>query len=339
MMEKLVDAGVGVLAFDITFRGISEFDEDFAAGARAMTASGTDVIVAVKTQVDGSTGAVSAVIAPEVQVGGVSADYGASGPWNLHLYAASARRSYPLSLVLRSLASYRLPGSVCSGDMDPGRREAILSYWEEEGSTKRAKRERRGSIRIGLTEVSEVQEDHTIGPERGDLVAYFMLPMPPDSVLEASTMEYGELFRASPEVLADRLGGKVVLVADLREGVDQHAHPDGRSISGCYGHALALDSILREDWVRRPTWADALWLNVVAAVAGLAIAVAWSTRRVRRYLAVVLVCAAFVLASMVAYRFVQYLVIPIVQIFALVVSCGLAAVVAQVQRRGHTSRL
>ena len=105
--------------------------------------------------------------------------------------------------------------------------------------------------------------DERWGLRRSDILGFFYIDIPPDDVLAASTMDYGDVFSLAEERLRERLKDKVVMIGDLRSGIDRHTLPDGRSVSACYAHAAAVDRLIRRIFVQTPraTAASSRWPN------------------------------------------------------------------------------
>jgi CHASE2 domain-containing sensor protein len=178
-----------------------------------------------------------------------------------------------------------------------------------------------------------------MGLRRGDEVAYCLVQVPRDEVLQASTIDYTRIFSAGPEELRQLLADKIVLVADIREGKDRFGHPDGRLVPGCYGHAAGIDAILRMAMVEAPTGNATLGMNIVAVLVGLLIAAAVPDRTLIRIAILAAVVVLALLVSVMAYRVSMFLVIPVAQLFAVVATCELAAVAMRARLRHHRSRL
>ncbi|UCG34039.1 MAG: serine/threonine protein kinase, partial [Phycisphaerales bacterium] len=243
LMEKLVGTGIGVLVWDITFRAPpTEFDEDFARGALALRDDGVDVVVAVKKAWwERGPPKISPVIEPVVRTGAVTANFGSSGPWHIWLFVDRPRQESAVSLALQALASYRLPG--CDVDIagHAEGHELTLSYWAPDVAGQTLGPRAHLSDRVVVTEYSRPPKDASdIGMRRGDKVAYSLLHMPRNAVLQASTIDYTRVFSAGPEELRQLLADKIVIVGDVRKDTDLHGHPDGRFLRGCHGHAACI---------------------------------------------------------------------------------------------------
>ncbi len=212
---------------------------------------------------------------------------------------------------------------------------ADLRFWNVEEGVTEAK-SGVASERIPLTAGPVGGEaaafEGAFSPEFGlakeDVLGFYRFEIPPDSVLSASTIPYEQVFSASEDRLRQWFGGKAVVVGNLRtDAKDRHTLPDGRIVSVCYAQAAAIDALLRKVFVRMPRVAGEWLLPLVGAVLGCVVGVLTCSWFLRRYLALAVLTAVFILASMAAYWRVQYLFNPLVPVFALLVAGELSAAV------------
>ena len=273
-----------------------------------------------------------------VQTGAVTVNFGSSGPWIIWLFVDRPRQKSAVSLALRALASYRLPGCEVDIAGHAAGHELTLSYRAPDAAGQTPGPQAHLSDRVVLTEYSPlVEAAPEIGLQRGDQVAYYLLQMPSNAVLHASTIDYARVFSAGPEELRQLLADKIVIVGDMRKDTDLHGHPDGRRLRGCHGHATGIDAILRQASGGAPTRWVALLMTSAAALVGLLIAALAPAHSFRRGAVLVVLALAAVLVGLIAYREFRYLVIPVAQVFAVVVCCELAAAAIRVGRRRHPS--
>ena len=340
LMEKLARAGIRVIAWDIAFRGQTEFDQDFVRGVRAMKDAGADVIVGVDSWWLDNRGVpdMSPSIVPEVGWGCVTARMDAEAPWAVEIVMQRGNIDPLPSLALSAVAAYRNPGAEVDLVLDTDSQSLGMLYWKPSPDMPRARAQVGEPDRIGSLRVwTEDKDDPASGVRPGDTISYYLLNIPQDNMLSESTIDYEEVFAASEEQLRAWLEGKVVVIGDVRSGVDRYKHPDGRTLSGCYGHAVAIEALLGalSPSFRQP-WISLHWITFGGAVLGLMTGLIAPGRRAIRYVVLVVVMIVFLGASVWAAREYQYLCNPLIPSFALVVACGLATMVNRITNPWRT---
>jgi CHASE2 domain-containing sensor protein len=127
------------------------------------------------------------------------------------------------------------------------------------------------------------------------------------------------------------LTDKVVLVTDLRSGLDCYKHPDGRELASCYGHAAGIEALLAATTAYRLGAVTEYAVIILGGVLGLLAAFAAVGRPRRRVAILAPMAAALIAASLIAYQAGQYLCNPLVPIFAMVLTSELTAGVFRTQ--------
>jgi serine/threonine protein kinase len=326
LMEKLADSGVRALAWDVHFRAAGEFDADLARGIEALRRRGIGVAVGVKDWSVDERGRpeISPALPAVARCGAMTADFDAAGEWAVELVFQRGADRRP-SLVLAAAAAYYEPEAEYEIELDAQDKALALHFWERDPGDPRARRWLTNE-RFELTAIEAEPRDRPEGDlKAGDVLGYFAFPVPGDSVLERSTITYSDALTARPEQLRAWLSGTVALVADVRAGRDRHAHPDGRTVAGCYGLAAALDALLSHAAIRTPAESHVLPLTLAGALTGLLIGLRWLGRPAGRCLALGAFAVLAFIGSVLAYTAVAYLCDPLVPWAAGVLACEAAA--------------
>lgn len=348
MMEKLAASRCRTVAWDIIFPGKTEFDESFARGVRALGDIDVDVVVSVPTwQTDGrGFPQLSETIAHSgTRWGCVLLRFGEEAPPTLQLVAQRGMLDPQPSLALAALASYRQPGKAFDIVLDSRTQSVDLRFWTADPRVPQAKQWMvPDHIPLTAGHIGDSESGAFAGafaPEFGlqndDLVGFYLFNVPPDSVLSASTIEYEQVFSADEEQLQQWFGDKAIIIGNFRLSAgDRHRLADGRILSACYGHAAAIDALLRKVFVRMPRVTGEFVIPLVGALLGCITALWAAGRALRRYLAMAVLTAVFLAASVIAYWKFQYLFNPLVPVLALLVAGEMSAAVHRVvtSRRG-----
>lgn len=326
LMEKLADSGVRAVAWDVHFRAASEFDADLSRGIEALWRRGIGVVVGVKDWSVDERGRpeISPAVPAEARCGAMTADFDAAGEWAVELVFERGADRRP-SLVLAAAAAYYQPDAEYEIGLDAHDKALALHFWERDPGDPRARRWL-ANERFELTAIEPEPRDRPEGDlKAGDVLGFFAFPLPSDAVLQHSTIEYGDVFAAPPERLREWFSGAVALVGDVRAGRDRHAHPDGRTLAGCFGLAAALDALLGHAAIRTPAESHVLPLTLAGALTGLLIGLRWLGRPAARFLALGVFAVLAFVGSVLAYTAVSYLCDPLVPWAAGVLACETAA--------------
>ncbi|MCG3129158.1 MAG: Serine/threonine-protein kinase PknD [Phycisphaerae bacterium] len=338
LMERLADAGARAVVWDISFEGESPFDADFVRGVTALQQRGVDVTVAISNWLVASGGqpALSPVIAPHVRWGSNVANFTSQSAWKVVLFMQRGQSDPQPSLALCGLASARQPGAGFVMDFHAGSERLTMRYWRSGGGGP-------AGARSWLDQFNEVQlvswevrdsDAPAVSLRRGDVLGYYLLNMPSDATLAAATTEYGRAISATIEELRAELGGKVVVVGDMRSAIDPHPHPRGRQIAGCLGHAVAIEQLLREASFRRPSSVERVAIVLAAGMVG-ALVGARRPAAGRRLTANGTLMLAGAVACVLAATQCWYLCNPLVPLAALLLGGELMAFMKRVDPLPH----
>ncbi|MBN2562557.1 MAG: protein kinase [Phycisphaerae bacterium] len=337
LMEKLADAGaprVRAVVWDITFRGETPFDADFVKGAQALRAVGVDVIVATKAWWAGGEGLpdLSRHIIPGVKWGCNLGSLNEQEPWQLQVAMQRGLRDPLPSLALSAVAACRLPGADVSIRLHSDSASLDLLYHRPVRAPLQTKEWLGEPDHIKLTSVADMEYTSgdlaPLGLQAGDTIGILKIDVPQDTVLSSSTIDYERVFSASNDQLQRWFGDMVVVIADMRRNVDRHRYTDGRSISGCYSHAVAIEALLSQSSaLRGPPGPPSRAAASASAVLGLITAFVARKRRTRTLL--ILLAWALLYGFVSGYLASEYqnLWNPLVPLSALAVAWYLSAAI------------
>lgn len=343
LMKKLSESRCRVVAWDISFRRESIYDDVFVEGARALREEGIAVIVGVRDWgiYEHGMPEISKPIAREVKWGCMIVRP-EKAPVTVELVAQHVSADPMPSLSLASFAAFLHAGMEVAYSVDLEAKAVDLRYYTVDPSVPHAKKWHHKTDRVWLTAGHSREEEtgafegafgEQLGLGDDYVVGFFIVDVPPNTVLHASTIDYADVFAADSQQLRNWFEGRVVVVADERPGADPHTLPDGRSVGGCYIHATAIDSLANKLVVRMPRATGDFGIPFAAALIGGLIAAAPTRRRRLRYHLLVVTMILILLVAGSAYWFALFLFNPFIPIFALLVSSLMFGVVAPVGRR------
>ena len=315
LMERLADSGLKALVWDINFDRPSEFDEWLARGIRAIRRAGRDVLLSTRAWHIDSEPTFSPAILAEGKWAATTGDFCADRPWCLDLTVERSENVPLPCLALAAVnAAYR-PGAEFHLHVDGEASRLASRFWNTEG-----KRPLYGYY-VQLTGRWPLTQDYPdLGLLRNDVVGHYFITIPPDDVLARCTIEYQDVFTASPEQLRRWLAQRIVLVGDLRAGVDRYPYPDGREVSGVYAHTAAIEAISRCSAIRTPTAGETRVIISAAVLAGGLAALLLHTSLLKLGLLMLAMIVLAGLAGVEAYRHFGYLANPTVPILAALTS-------------------
>lgn len=345
LMAHLADSGCRAVIWDIRFRTKSVFDQDFVEGVRALKNKGIPTVVAVEAYWSGDRGLemLAPTLATEVNWGAVAAGFTADHPWWIPFAVRRGTRDILPSLTLQALASARWPGHPIwfqFDDSEPlvrlGRQTTVIGESAAGWMT---------VDRIRLADWMPISESDQppaqFGLGVGDVTGVMDVPMPTDHVLFTSTIEYSKIFEQTERELQDIFKKKVIVIGPLQsDAPDQFKHPDGRTLHGVYGQAVAMDAALRAVIARLPSRREFGLTGALGAILGSCV-VLLAVRHVWLGLigSVLLLSATILIAAIFLRITAQFVFNPLVPGFAVLMAASLGAVVCRVSGwRWHLKR-
>lgn len=343
MMEKLAQTQAAAVAWDITFRTDpsesaikSEYDADFARGVRALRARDIDVIVGAeswKLDHDGMPAVSREILRATARWGSMRLLTGpepAAAQWSVDLAMRRGASDVRASLALAAFGAVQAPGHQLTFEGSPDSNVVRLSFWRPSAENPSIPIWSARTYALPVSVVSVMRRDDPLGDLlAGDVIAEYLLDMPADEALARATINYADALRASITELSRLVDRKVVLFADLR-GDPRFRYPDGREIHGAYGHAVAIEQLLRGRVLRLPGSLATYGFDLSGAALG--VLVAWGAASAgRRYLALLLTAAAVTAVCLAAARTMNYLCNPLIPLGGTWIACELAARVRRVR--------
>jgi len=282
LMERLALSGCRVVVWDMTFKNETAYDDDFLRGVRHLKEAGIPVVVGVEMWWSGDMGlpVLSPPIAAETRRGCTAAWFFEDEPWAIPLMAKKATGDTLGCLALEGLVMAQHPFATPEYHFDLGHGIARIGLLHKDGGKSMGA----GLLSIALSGAHVYDKtrkpSEKYGLREGDSSVEFEFSLPDESVLADATISYHEVFQASVDTLRQWFAGRVVVLGNLRSGIDRHDYPDGRSVSGAHGHAAAIQALMQANYIRFPALQEVL----VGAFAGTCIGSAlilWLRHRFR----------------------------------------------------------
>ncbi len=337
LMKRLTESGAKVVAFDLMFAqddSAIDYDNAFVQGVDALNGAGIPVITGVQLwKVDdaGFPRGASRTIAGATRWGTTTAGLTPDAPWHvLAVVRAGLSQALP-SFALAAVAAFAQPDSVPSYQLDAGLDRVNIVYARREASLTRSL----NPLPLGSHDVVELTTVQTHpedipahGITKGDYSGAYIIHMPAQKVLEASSFDYEQVWRAKPLDLHRWFQDKLILIGDERRD-GPNPYPDGRAFNGFHAQAVAIENMLANAAIRRPRFVSFAGvyvfgqyvLDAIGAALGGTIALATlGSSAIWRRLSLVLGTILLLTVSVVAYRGFSNLVFPVTAIFAMVLA-------------------
>lgn len=350
LLEHLAGANPRAVIVDIKFRDPSEYDADFVRGVDALRSVGVNVVVAAPSWAQDERGlpAISPLIARSARWGCIKFDRDPNGAFALELFHHRRGRDPRGSLALEGYAASRHPGYAIGLDWDhdslitesAGRR-LYVNYWLAHPEMPQYRSFLDVFDIVELTSLTVEEKADAEDRLPNDVIGIYAVNIPSDPVLNASTVEYNDVFAAGREQINRLFSHKVVVLGDTRrESKDYHRYRDGRDVAGCQIHAVAIETMLNGASIRMPANWVAWSLTILGGLLGATVVSAIG-RRVSR-MSVLLIATAFALflatlvafaASLAVLRTRSYLCNPMVPLFTACLAAALAIGVETLRQR------
>lgn len=327
LLDRLGQAGVRAVVFDIYFKQASEFD-DFLGG-RSDLRPAADVVFGSEEwggswiAEHASTGARPTSTPRSPRIGAMPVNVTPTGDADVALARFPKSGSAPnLSLSLQALAA----------TMAPAAQPAL-----ERTGTDQLLLHLPGALRVPV--LIETSGFVTLdAPEKGaapgDTIAYFPAYVPPNSVIDGACTEYADAFALSPDELRARFSGTTVLIADATDTADRHQYSDARTIGGYSIQAQGIEALIRCFAWRTSPWAGILFVLLGTGAGALPILL--DVRRPLRPLVLGLFALGLLAAPVLILEFFTVLLSPSGPLVGMLASAGILAWLRIDQHAPHT---
>lgn len=342
LMKVLARSGCRAVVWDMGFETATEFDKAFLDGVRALKGAQPRIEVTVVVRDwwlnPPREPKLSETIAKEVRYGVPVLDVNAEEfrTWAVPLVVQRGVIAQP-SVVFAALAAAHCPFGEPTYSLDGERRVAQIDFKET-----RCTEAPLGALGIHefsfpLTDVVETTTEEigaSVGDdpirylEAGDLRGELWFLLPSQDLLNSATTSYEEVLEMSDEKLRGEFGGKVVLVGPLSDPTEISHYLDDRMVYRCYGHAVALDNLLRGEFLLKPSRFGEMSATFGAAAFGALAGAGWLLRR--RWFVACMLTAGLGAISVAAYLQGRWLWDPLPAVIAVWTAAGLGAVVLHV---------
>jgi len=311
IIEKLVDADAGVIAFDVRFESETEHDAGLIGAIRGAVDAGVPVLLmdhdwAANPEdrtVDPEIAAAASAVAPAN--GRMLADL----PW-LCVVAARPEGGFLLPGYALTAAELATAGTAMI-DLEAqisGQTVLVRRYHTDEQGNRVAEGP---AVSYPVSSWGKALPNHAgIGLRPGDDMAQVVIEVPPDETLARHSVPYEDALAMNADALRESVRGRVVVIGWIDElGNDLHPHPGGRRVAGAYLQAGAIEHLLEQRVLRG---APDLAMRSICLLAGVAGALAWglgAPTRSRRMLRLGAVAAGAALCCVAALA-ASYIVFP-----------------------------
>ncbi|CAN5525248.1 hypothetical protein BH09PLA1_BH09PLA1_23190 [soil metagenome] len=318
LLRTLAAAGVKpkAIAFDVYFSAESHWDDEFAAGLRAIAP--TPVIVGHRRagiDAPGESG-VAPKLSPYVFAGGAAGVVHGDAPWANDLVTTLPNGGLFPSIALVTASQCWQPKQIPAMEwlLDAVKLRYANSQQHE----------------VDVTTIAEMPDENPdLGLIKGTPHAEYMIEIPSDAHLDQSSVEYRDVLNWSADAIRERFNDKVIVIGEFRTGLDgPYPYPDGRGFHGCLVQAVAIDRLLTGDPLTRPPYVSFAGFHVksdLLIALGITVASAMIARVLSRKILIrVIIYAAFgailVAASLMSFRLGGIIFSPLSPLLCLLVA-------------------
>lgn len=340
LLKRLAAASCRVVVFDLFFPRESMHDDAFLEGIEEFRRAGGAVVV-MSARWDLTAPREEPGVAPSlahaVRVGAATGTFSDDQPWFVALAAQRGEYETRPSLLLSAIAAYLQPASMFNAVMNRETESLTLQYWQYDPAHDRAPRLSASPNQLATSWIrAEPAPRADVGLLPGDWVAAWVIRIPEEHELRRITTDYASVFTLSEQELRDRFRDKIVVVGSNRTG-DGESFPysGGRTVAGCYGNAVAIETLLKHACIRIPQRMEGAVIPVAAAMVGGMCCSAARRRRWKTLLLGIALYAVCFLCSTLAYRWGQVLFDPAIPAFAAIMGMVICREISRV-RAGHS---
>ncbi len=328
MLNRLAPAAPAAIAFDIAFPSDSIYDRLLAEGldeARSRQIPVTVTLLSWEDGLDGPTPTAS-VVRPLVQEGSATLSIDPSSPRSADLAVQQPNEPVLPAFPLLAATSFRTDSKITGMSLRPEDLTVRLAFAD-------------GTPELAVRATDFVERAipvPEVGLRVGASMAQAVLELPPSEAMQSAVVDLQWVFEATPAELADRFKGKLVMIADHREGRDYVAdHPDGGTVPVSFMHMMAVEQLLTGRMPKRVSYLSAFGayieldvaFSMIAGAAGAGLGLVVGHRPFRRGLILVALLVGGTGSVAAAYQFGGWLVDPVTPAIALLLASELTAVV------------
>lgn len=336
LMRKLAEAGPAVVTWPSTFVPDTEHDDALLEGILALREAGTEVVVTAPRWERRPDGAplIADKIAPHVRWGCGLQPLKKTWPIIAVALYREPGEVYP-SLAAAAYGAFRQPNRLLELQVDTRTDELKLLYWTEAPRTPRERRiwDEHDAKRMSYVEV--VPEDI---PERGmrrnDVVGYLFVDIGEarEQALRTVTTSYQDVFELPVETLRERFAGRIVIVGDARTAIREQIQFEAfNNMWYADVHAIAIGTLLADRPLVLMDRTGTIWLNALAAAAGVGLGWTMAGRRIAQLAAVTATLLVLAAACAAAIWYARVLIVPVVPAITVILGFALGAMVRHSQ--------
>jgi hypothetical protein len=322
LMKHLAGSGVRVVIFDIAFAGEPNgMEPAFAQGVAALKAAAVETVVVMPTWHIDEGGRIlldPTIAASGVRFGITTGNFHSTDLWAADAYMRRAGLEAVPGLMVAAYAAWRAPGvparfTPLDNALEIGYSSpAAAPYWLSASS--------RDPDVLPLSGSAIVREPiPELGVQSGDAYGQYLAFVPPEPRLTPAVLDYAAVLSTPREQLRAKLGGKAIIVANLRSTDDRKARPNSdQTISGALVNAALLQNLLSGRIYAPPAPAAQILLG--AGPAALALCLLWRSGRAAAIATTLVLACLTVALSLALYRWDATVWNPIPAVIALAVT-------------------
>lgn len=326
--RQLADSGCRVVAMDMFIDSDAanpQDDDALLKGILALKSAGVEWIMAGGEWNEAIAPTARVVRESSPRLGAIWLRPGAAA-WLVEAALERDGRVFP-SMSLQAAGAWMHPGSRVDFSFAESDYSIRLRHSEDQGATWRQSPDRILMNRIVAGDAADVDDPPVdsvdlYAPE--DKLALIYLPrFPSDEALSASRVDVSALPKLSAIEKLRLFKDKVVVLASRHPDFvgEFHAAPDGRTLTGSDGHALAIETMLQsKPPIRSVTQATEIALTGAGALIGALLCLRMPGRLGRATGAGVLAVGVIVAMSLIAISAGSYLVNPLIPSLSLLLA-------------------
>jgi hypothetical protein len=295
LVDRLVRAGAGVVAFDMMFMDAARAGgtpEQVAAEAdhnaplveavrRAREAGVAVAAVAPFDELRSERPLIAPALARELRLGGATAAAENGRAWLLDVAVASGEEDPAPSMALQAVCAWRRRADVVSVRFR-ARGDGVEVLWQERagdvGALRTLARER-----VPVTRMETFKPDDSSarpgGIGAGDVLAVLLTPVYAPDRLREATLSYADALLMPDDELGRAVAGRLVFIGTLNNPADRIRHPDGEMLPGVFAKAVLAETLANRRALRLPSGTQEWLMLLAGAAAGVACTLTLGLRR------------------------------------------------------------